>query len=238
MNILVVNDDGYTSDGIKILKNALTNYGNVIVVAPHVEQSAKSASITIRDGLVVHDHGDQVYSVEGTPSDCIKIAIHVINKNIDLVCSGINRGYNLGYDTIYSGTVGAGMEALLNGIPAFALSSDMDEFKNAKKEINKTLDYIFTHNLVSNQYLLNINFQTKDYDEAKGILVTDLGTRNFDVQFELKAGKYYSSRQFKAIEEKIMTDITAVHKGYISITPLKLGNGDSRLVELLNQKIK
>jgi 5'-nucleotidase len=237
MNILVVNDDGYTSKGLKILKDACRSYGEVYVVAPHVEQSAKSSSITIHDGIVIHQHDSYTYSVEGTPSDCIKVALYQLNLDIDLVVSGINKGYNLGFDTIYSGTIGACMEALINGVKAIAFSSDLDEFQNAEREIDSTLKYIIDHKLYSNQFLLNVNFQTKDYKEAKGILITDLGMRPFSHSFRELEGKYYPQRAYKDYVHEGITDEKVVEEGYISITPLKLGNGDHQIVEHLKQKL-
>jgi len=238
MNILVVNDDGYTSKGLKILKEAMKNYGNVTVVAPHVEQSAKSASITIRDGIKVHDHGDQVYSVEGTPSDCVKIGLYALNIPVDLVVSGINKGYNLGIDTIYSGTVGACMEALMNGVKAIAFSSDLDDFENAQRSIGGVLEFILMHNLTSSQYVLNVNFQSEAFKEPNGIVITNLGIRRFTLTYEIKDGVYYSNRKFLEYDYSQKTDLWANKNGYISITPLKLGNGDAKLVELLNNKVQ
>jgi 5'-nucleotidase len=237
MNILVVNDDGYTSKGLEILRDACQAYGEVFVVAPHVEQSAKSSSITIHDGIVIHKHDSHTYSVEGTPSDCIKVALYQLKLNIDLVVSGINRGYNVGFDTIYSGTIGACMEALINGKQAIAFSSDLDEFKNAAREIDSTLKYILENKLYSNQYLLNVNFQAKAFNESKGILITDLGMRPFTHSFRESEGRFYPQREYVVYEDKEMTDEKVVNEGYISITPLKLGNGDHQIVEYLNQKL-
>lgn len=235
MKILVVNDDGYQSEGIKILANTMREYGTVYVVAPHIEQSAKSVSITIHQGLVIHKTDDYNLSIEGTPSDCVKYALYGMGIDFDLVVSGINRGYNIGIDTIYSGTIGACMEALMAGKQAIAFSSDLDEFENAKKHIKEVIDYIFDYDLLSPNYLLSVNFNPQG-TQAKGIEITDLGIQRFHTHYEIIDGKHHTKREFLEFDYAKKTDVWAVKHGYISITPLKLGNGDETIVRLLQEK--
>ena len=200
MNILVVNDDGYKSEGIKILAEAMKSYGNIYVVAPHSEQSAKSVSITIHHPVTIHQHKDHYYSVEGTPSDCVRMALKKLNLPIDLVVSGINNGFNIGIDTIYSGTIGAAMQGLIAGLPAIAFSTDYGAFSIAKREIPNVLKWIFDHQLYSQKYVLNVNFQAEQYKRSKGIEVTYV-----DIY---PHGSMYESKLSHG-----MTDREAVHKG-------------------------
>lgn len=223
MNILVVNDDGYQSEGIKILADAMKPYGTVYVVAPHTEQSAKSVAITIHESLVVHQHDERRYSVEGTPSDCVLVALNKLKLPIDLVVSGVNNGFNIGLDTIYSGTIGATMQGLMSGLPGIAFSTDFGAFKIAKREIKETLKWIFDHELYSRKYVLNVNFQAERFKRSKGIKVTYV-----DI--------YSHGSMYESIPHG-MTDREAVNEGYISVTPLKLGNGDPQLNQELINKI-
>ena len=121
MNILVVNDDGIHSHGIKILANELKKYGQVYVVAPHKEQSGAGHSITIHDPMRLHARDDfmegvKAWSLEGKPADCVKFALYGLNLDIDLVVSGMNNGPNMGTDIIYSGTLAGASEAIICGI--------------------------------------------------------------------------------------------------------------------------
>jgi len=237
MNVLVVNDDGYLSKGIEILANAFRKLGNVYIVAPHIGQSGASSSITVHGGLTFHNHDDQMWSVEGTPSDCVKFALYGLKLDIDLVVSGINNGFNLGIDTIYSGTIGATMEALLHGYQSIAFSTDFDYFDIASQEIDSVVQYIFEQDLLSNQYLLNVNFPKKGFNHSKGIVITDLAIRGFHVDFEFNENKINATRTFKPYEYIEGTDLWALKHGYTSITPLKLSNGDTVTVKKLNEKI-
>ena len=132
MNILVVNDDGINAPGIKKLASAAKNLGKVWIVAPDKQCSAMSHRITILSELVVKKvdfplEEVTAYSVSGTPADCIKVAMqHILPEVPDLVLSGINNGYNAGVDLLYSGTVGAAMEALTKKIPAIAVSCEKE----------------------------------------------------------------------------------------------------------------
>lgn len=238
MNILVVNDDGYSSIGIGILADAFRKIGNVYVVAPHSGQSGASSSITVRKGLTVHTHPNNVWSVEGTPSDCVKFALYGLKLEPDLVVSGVNDGFNIGIDTIYSGTIGATMEALFHGKKAIAFSTEFDNFEIVENEIDSVIDYIFNNDLLANGYILNVNFPKKEYIQSKGIVITDLEIRSFELEYSETENMMYSKRTYKAYENSEITDIWALKNGYTSITPLKLGNGDKTIVEMLKEKIK
>ena len=120
MKILLTNDDGYKSVGITILKQKLIRYGEVVLVAPHHHMSGASVSRIFWNEAVVHRHSETEYSVEATPADAVSFALHGLGYVPDVVVSGINNGLNLGSDTVYSGTVGACMEALKHHVPAIA----------------------------------------------------------------------------------------------------------------------
>ena len=124
MNILLTNDDGYNSEGIHILKELLNKYGTVVIVAPKGAMSAKSVSITLEKGIKVEQVDKTTFICEGTPADCVSFGCNALSIKFDLVVSGCNNGFNLSYDTMYSGTVGAALEALTYGIPSIAVSRE------------------------------------------------------------------------------------------------------------------
>src|SRR5215470_1032209 len=129
--ILVTNDDGVHSEGIKALADALKPLGDVTVVAPIQEASAIGHALTLRRPLRIEHIGDRVYAIDGTPTDCVNIAItHILHGKPDLIVSGINKGWNLGDDVTYSGTVSGALEGALLGIPSIAVSTQRvsDEF--------------------------------------------------------------------------------------------------------------
>ena len=107
MNILLTNDDGFLAPGLLALKDILKKYGDVYVIAPHYHQSGKSVGITFFKNLVIHQIDDRTWTVEGTPADCIIVASMLLKDKIDLIVSGVNNGYNMSYDAMYSGTCGA-----------------------------------------------------------------------------------------------------------------------------------
>ncbi|HZI93503.1 MAG TPA: 5'/3'-nucleotidase SurE [Patescibacteria group bacterium] len=121
--IFLTNDDGMGAPGLSVLARALAQIGRVVVVAPDRDQSAVSHALTLKQPLRVRQHAEDVYSVDGTPTDCVNLGIfNLLEKKVDLVVSGINRGYNLGDDVTYSGTVAAAFEGTLLGYPSFAIS--------------------------------------------------------------------------------------------------------------------
>lgn len=176
MRILVVNDDGIYAEGIRHLAMMAKNLGEVWVVAPDEQCSAMSHRITVHGSIDVRKEynyldGVEAYRIWGTPADCVKIGIkYVMPSRPDIVLSGINYGYNVGFDILYSGTVGAAMEALLNGIPAIAYS----------KEMNNNYELVDAHLLSITKDLLNrpigkneiwnINIPGCNLSEYKGVL--------------------------------------------------------------------
>lgn len=136
MRILLTNDDAFFAEGIKILESTLIRYGHeVYVVAPHTEQSAKSHSMTVTGDITLWKHDDRHFSLEGTPADCVIYTLRtmllpsskIISNDIDMVISGINHGYNLSSDTIYSGTCAAARQGAMYGYPSIAISTERNE---------------------------------------------------------------------------------------------------------------
>jgi len=158
--ILVSNDDGIRSEGILKLASALRRVGNVYVVAPDREKSAASHSLTLHRPLRVDEAGPKMYAVDGTPTDCVTLALHGLMKvRPDIVVSGINKGGNMGEDVLYSGTVSAAMEGTLLGIPSIAVSlvarSDFD-FSKAAAFAARLARYVLKKG-VPKDTLLNVN---------------------------------------------------------------------------------
>ena len=143
MKILISNDDGYQAAGIQILINELKKIADLIVVAPDRNRSGSSSSLTLDKAVKVTKVNDNIYYIDGTPTDCVHIALTgLINFTPDLVVSGINHGPNMGDDTIYSGTVAAAMEGYLLNIPSFAVSMGNDNPKNFITAAKVTVDLI------------------------------------------------------------------------------------------------
>lgn len=232
MNILVVNDDGYQAKGIRALVQALGEIADVYVCAPDGQRSAKSHSITLNDEVFVREiefpGAKEAYITSGTPADCAKIGVqffHDAGIHIDMVCSGINMGSNLGRDTLYSGTVGAAAEAALDGVQAIAVSlalplvdTGVYYFEGVCKvaiDVIKTIYGKFDPSVV-----ININSPNLPIDEIKGIEYPRLGDRYFIDRFEPVDG----SEGYKlkgAPTKNDIYDLTAIRNGYITVTPLQ-----------------
>lgn len=238
MNILLTNDDGYDHKGLLTLYSILKEYGNVVIVAPRDPQSAKSASITIDRGLGVVEYETDCFHVDGTPADCVKVALFALNRQFDLVVSGCNDGHNISYDTSYSGTVGACLEAQFHLVPAIAFSTDFNHFEIVENETRSVLDFIFKHKLFSTDYLLNVNFPNKHFSKSKGIRLTNLYMRKDNISFAYRDGVHYSTRtNKKVVTTDENSDYSAVYNGYISITPLKPNYFDEKFYQELKEKI-
>ena len=230
LKILITNDDGVTARGIKLLAKWAKQFGEVTVVAPKTEQSAKSQGIEFTKSVEIKEvpfmDGVKAYSVDSTPADCIRFGVFGLNQKYDLVLSGLNNGENVGEDIVYSGTVGAIYESSRYKIPSIAFSTFYDSQDEACKYFDEIYEFIRQKNLFENTYMLNVNIPAN----PKGIRVTRQG------------GNYYSDCFIKTAEENMYatkgkivlsdspndldSDIIAVLNGYISVTPLAMSRTD------------
>ena len=222
MIILLTNDDGIKSEKLLYAKEILKKYGTVYTVAPLLEQSAKGMALTI-GGFHYNKVDEFTYSVEGTPVDCVNFALGGLNLRPDLVVSGINDGYNLGFDTKYSGTLGACFQAQYFGFATIAFSSDRKGIKMVKKEFEKSLKYILDNSLQSSEYTLNVNFPRESIKEPKGVIHTELFYQEYEYRPEMINGKYIPNRRIVRTEELPKdSDAYAFRKGYTSISKLHI----------------
>ena len=220
MNILLTNDDGYKADGIKLLAKLLKKYGDVYIVAPKKVMSAKSVSIILDKPISVKKINKYLYVADATPADCVAFGLSSLGIKFDLVVSGVNHGHNLSYDTMYSGTIGACLQALTYKIPAIAVSCEHN-FKIVEERFDEVWTYIHNLKLLSFEYLLNVNFPFDG--EYKGIEETRLYYRPEATYYEEVAeGKYQAKRKLHDENcNDMKSDVFAVNHGYVSITKLK-----------------
>lgn len=230
MNILITNDDGIQAEGIAVLARAAAAFGKVTVVAPASQCSAMSHRITLGRSMRLKKYdfpvpGVTAYSLDGTPADCVIAALDtVLTEKPDVVLSGINHGYNVGFDIVYSGTVGAAMEARMKGIPAIAVSNnDVGSFAIAEKYLPAILEKLLPAPPSASE-IWNVNFPS---GSCSGIL-WDRAIGN---------GGYYSGHLYTTEENGVLSvqyppmldvdnsvprgtegsDLNAVIRGYISV---------------------
>ncbi len=226
MRILLTNDDGINAEGLSYLIAFARKLGDVTVVAPLEQQSGKSQAIELHKAFSVKkvelDGTVAAYAVDSTPADCVRFAILGLKQRFDLVISGINKGFNVGDDIHYSGTVGAVYEAARQGIKAIAFSSDYPAFDGAVKHIESTYDWIAEHNLFEHTDILNVNFPI----EVKGMRITSQGEPMYSDEFDCIGDDMYEPRlRFIYSDAKNLDiDTDCVMNGYISITPLHRDN--------------
>jgi len=234
--ILVTNDDGVFSEGIKLLRDSLGELADVTVVAPDREQSASGHSLTLDRPLRMQMLEEKVYSVDGTPTDCVNLARQWLMKDDppDLIVSGINFGFNLGDDVTYSGTVSATFEGSLMGIPSVAFSQEVGEnfsFVPAAAFARQLLELLITKKLPPD-LLLNVNVPA---GEIKGVRLTRLGRRVYEQsvveRFDPRGRRYFWIAGKPVWHEDSGTDHEAIKSGYISITPLHLDLTDYRSLD-------
>ncbi len=239
MRILITNDDGISNKGIRLLSEWAKKLGEVTVVAPKVEQSAKSHAIDFITPVEIKKvpfvDGVEAYSMSSTPADCVRFGVLSLGKKFDLVLSGINFGVNLGADIVYSGTVGAIFEAARMRIPAIAFSSFPGEQENAAKYLDEVYDYIIKNKMFDDCPLFNINIPT----QPKGIRVTYQGSPYFSDRFVHKEGDIYVQDGEPIPDEcpdDMDRDTVAIANGYISITPLLSTRTDMKAFEKYRTK--
>lgn len=229
MKILISNDDGYLAPGLNALAAALAPIAETVVVAPDSNRSGSSNSLTLDRPLSVYRAANGFYFVNGTPSDCVHIALTgVLPFRPDLIVSGINQGQNMGDDTLYSGTVAAATEGFLFGIPAIAFSqvqhgwAHLDAAARVAREIvERGFDELQA------PYLLNVNIPNLPYEQIKPILPTRLGKRHVSeavIKTQDPHGReiFWIGPAGKAKDAGEGTDFHATAQGHISITPLQV----------------
>jgi 5'-nucleotidase len=230
MKILVSNDDGYLATGINVLTDALEQVADVVVVAPDRNRSAASSSLTLHTPLRVTEIARNRYKVDGTPSDCVHLALTgFLDYEPDLVVSGINHGANLGDDVIYSGTVAAALEGRFLGLPTIAVSlvgRDLEHFATAGRVASELVQKIDRTGLAPDM-VLNVNVPNRPYEELHGIQATRLGFRHKSEQI-LKDSDPYGHPIYwvgpagDGQDAGEGTDFHAIERGYASVTPLRV----------------
>lgn len=229
MKVLVVNDDGVKSEGIKFLVEKLYKYCEKIwVVAPMEEKSATSHSLTIRQGLSYKKLDNiykdvETYAISGSPADCVSFAYSYFKFDFDTVFSGANRGYNLADDIIYSGTVAGASEGIMKGKRGVAVSCKYDSFE-ALNQFDNVMEYLLNSQLWNEKVLININIPK----DAKGIKITHQAKSTYQIEFIRKEdGLLYSScdTSYPLVGDD-NGDLQTIKQGYISISPLTIDSTD------------
>lgn len=232
MRILVSNDDGITARGLSILAEVCRSVARVDVVAPDREQSGASNSLTLHRPLRATRHGDGRYQVDGTPTDCVLLALGtLLKRRPDFVFSGINHGPNMGEDVLYSGTVAAAMEGLSLGIPGVAISLagfvDPVILESHRPWLERLVANIVGVTDFPAETLLNINLPPIPGDDIKGIRVTTLGKRVYSESIleerdPWRRPIYWIGGGQSSWSGREDSDFRAVRDGFISVTPLHL----------------
>ena len=241
MRILVSNDDGYTAAGIEALYEALQGLGELTVIAPETNCSGASNSLTLINPLRVQQLENGFLSVNGTPTDCVHLAIsQLLDFTPDLVVAGINHGANLGDDVLYSGTVAAATEGRHLGLPAIAVSlagRDEQHFATAAHVTVQVIQKLKSHPLPADQ-ILNINVPAIPLTELKGIQVTRLGRRHKAETMTSTTDPwgrkiYWYGSLGPELDAGEGTDFYAIANGYASITPLHVDMSAYKSMETL-----
>ena len=239
MKILICNDDGYQAPGIVALYEALKTVADVEVVAPEINNSAKSNALTLHSPLYVHTAANGFRFVNGTPADCVHIALTgLLGYRPDLVVSGINNGANMGDDTIYSGTVGAAMEGYLFGIPALAFSQTEKGWAHIEVAARRARELVMQlaasmdllhegQRPAQAPWLLNVNIPNLPDEQIKGVKVARLGRRHAAERVITQTSPrgetmYWIGSAGPAKDEGEGTDFYAAQQGYMAITPLQV----------------
>lgn len=245
MKILISNDDGYLAPGINALADQLSAIADIVVVAPDSNRSGSSNSLTLDRPLRVMKSDKGYYSINGTPSDCVHIALTgMLDARPDLVVSGINQGQNMGDDTLYSGTVAAATEGYLFGIPAIAFSqvehgwAELDAAARIAKDIVlRKLDSLHM------PFLLNVNIPNRPYAALTKIVATRLGKRH-ESEPVIRSTDPHGNEIFwigpvgKAKEASEGTDFHATEQGWVSVTPLQVDLTHNAQLERLKQVLR
>lgn len=236
MRILISNDDGYQAPGILALREALASLAEVEIVAPELNNSAKSNALTLHSPLYVHAAGPGLRFLNGTPADCVHVALTgLLDYRPDLVVSGINNGANMGDDTIYSGTVGAAMEAYLFGIPAIAFSlvekgwAHLDSAARVARSLVAGLLPTLGHREAP--WLLNVNIPNRPFESLLPVRACRLGRRHAAERVTTQVNPrgetmYWIGGAGPAKDDAEGTDFHAAALGHVTLTPLQVDLSD------------
>lgn len=237
MKILLTNDDGIGARGIRVLCDFAETLGEVTVVAPKTEQSAKSHGINIHSEMEIKEvdfpGAKRAFAVDSTPADCVRFALLGLGEKFDLVLSGINCGLNIGTDIVYSGTVGAIFEAAAEGVPAVAVSTQPDYLDGVESHLDRVCDFFVKHGLLSYSSLYNVNIPK----DGKEILFTRQGGRYYNDKFEKTGEETYRQRGYSVHQDKkdFFIDTDATLNGYISVTPITLDRTDYNVLSEISK---
>jgi 5'-nucleotidase len=243
MKILVTNDDGIHAPALMQLKQALEPLGDVIIVAPDRNQSATSHSLTLHRPFRIQQHGEGLFSVDGTPTDCVVAAWYgLLEEHPQLVVSGINHGPNMGEDVFYSGTVAAAIEGSLQGAHAIAASlvtKELADYRAPAQYVAQLAKTVIDKGL-PRRGLLNVNIPHRPWDQVRGVRVTRLGNRVYRDTLVRKVDPrgrdyYWIGGEDPVWEPQEGTDFHAVHTGYVSVTPLSLDLTDASSLDELRR---
>ncbi len=239
MKILISNDDGYMAEGIRALAAALADLGEITVVAPDRNRSGASNSLTLENPLRLSKMDDGVYRVDGTPTDCVHLAITgLLDDEPDMVVSGINAGANLGDDVLYSGTVAAAMEGRFLGLPAIAISLNghtATHFETAAWVAKKLVRQLQTSALPADT-ILNVNVPDLPIEEITGFEATRLGHRHkadpVIKEFDPRGREmYWVGPAGEEQDAGPGTDFDAIRRGAVSVTPLQIDLTSYKAIE-------
>lgn len=241
MLVLLTNDDGIDAEGLQMLRRELSKNWEVFTVAPKGEKSAASHSLTLHQPLKVERLDERTVSVDGTPTDCVMIAVHrLLHRRPDLIVSGINHGPNLGDDVTYSGTVAAAIEGTLLSIPSMAVSlTDWQQgsFDYAARFTSALVEKLSSSKMPEDTFL-NVNVPDAPEDEIEGVRITRLGKRTYHNPVvegkDPRGDLYYRIGGERWVwEGGDDTDFSAIERNMISITPLHLDLTNHKAIRFL-----
>ena len=237
MRILITNDDGLQASQLLPMIRWWQRHGEVTVFVPKVEQSGKSHSFQIKEPFEVKQvelaPDLTVWSVDSTPADCVRIAVLGMGMQFDLVVSGVNRGFNMGADVMYSGTVAAASEAVNLGMKALALSTNPENYDHSTAALDTVWAYIQEHDLFRYNRLYNVNMPAS----PKGVRITRQGGPYFSDDFPYIGNDLYKPMGKPVWEDSgdDTLDTDATLHGYITITPMTINRTDWEVYRRLNQ---
>ena len=241
LRILVTNDDGIHSPGLTMLAKALAALGEVWVVAPDRERTAVAHALTLHKPLRVHEVGKRVYAINGTPVDCVNLALlNILPKLPHLLVSGINKGVNLGDDVLYSGTVSAAVEGTILGVPSMAVSQEGREqfhFATGAHYALRVARLILQHGLPE-ETLINLNVPNRGLRDITGVRVTCLSRRRFENPIIEKVDPhgrtyYWIAGTRVSWSRSKDADHEAIEEGAVSLTPIHLDSTNYGVLDQL-----